>query len=282
MDADIHTLYKSDFYRVLDFRCRCTDCRESKPEHGEAFCISFVRKGNFLFNVFRRQLDSYTGCVLICKPEYERTITHTHVVPDQCTIFEFEKDFYRQLKERYGGSGFFGDNDWHSALVRTDADIEYLHYSVLRMATSGHGVKLLIDQLVMQIIAGTLGAIIEYRPDVRINGRLKQQHLATIETAKDYIAGNFTRDLSLMEISNHCCVSPFHFSRLFKIFTNTSPHQYLLSIRLQHAAMLLGNSDRPVADIAFTSGFNGVEHFTAAFRKKYKFPPARWREAPGK
>jgi AraC-like DNA-binding protein len=216
--------------------------------------------------------------VLGCKPEYERTITHTHAVPDQCTIFEFGKDFYHQLKERHARSGFFGDNDWHSTLVRTNADMEYLHYSVLQLAVSGRGYKLLIDQLVMQIVNGISGSIIEYRPDERINGRLKQQHLTTIETAKDYITGNFTRDLSLMEISNHCCVSPFHFSRLFKTFTNSSPHQYLLSIRLQHAAMLLGNSDDPVADIAFASGFNGVEHFTSAFRNKYKCPPARWRE----
>lgn len=216
--------------------------------------------------------------MLISKPEYERTITHTHAVPDECTIFEFDQDFYRQLKERYGVSGFFRDNDWHSALVRTDANMEYLGFSVLQLTANGQGSKLLMDQLVMQIIAGTVGTITEYQPDARINGRLKQQHLATIENAKDYIANNFTRDLSLMEISNHCCVSPFHFSRLFKAFTNSSPHRYLLSIRLRHAAMLLSSSDNPVADIAFASGFNGVEHFTAAYRNKYKCPPARWRD----
>jgi len=157
IEADIHTLYSSDLCRVLDFRCRCKDCRESKPEYGESFCISFVRKGNFLFNVFRRQLDSYTGCVLLSKPEYERTITHTHAVPDECTIFEFGKDFYRQLSDRYADAGFFRDNDWHSTLVRTDAEMEYLHYSVLQLALNRKGSKLQIDQLVLQIIAAVLG-----------------------------------------------------------------------------------------------------------------------------
>ena len=45
MNADIHTLYQSDFYRVLDFKCQCTDYRTSQPEYAQSFCISFVRKG---------------------------------------------------------------------------------------------------------------------------------------------------------------------------------------------------------------------------------------------
>jgi AraC-like DNA-binding protein len=277
IEADIHTLYSSDYYRVVDFRCRCTTCRESKPEYGDSFCISFVRKGNFVFNVFRRQLDSYTGCVLVSKPEYERTITHTHAVPDECTIFEFTRDFYEQVRGRFRGAGFLRDNDWHSALVRTDAGMEYLHYAVVQLMLSREKNKLEIDQIVMQIIEVVLGSITEYKPDVRITGRLKQQHLTTMESAKEYIAANFTRDLSLMEIANHSCVSPFHFSRLFKIFTNSTPHQYLLSMRLHQAAMLLRNTTSPVADIAYQAGFNGVEHFTTAFGQKYKCPPARWR-----
>jgi AraC-like DNA-binding protein len=277
IEADIHTLYNSDFYRVVDFRCRCTSCRESKPEYGDSFCISFVRKGNFVFNVFRRQLDSYTGCVLVSKPEYERTITHTHAIPDECTIFEFTKGFYEQLKARFKGADFLRDDDWHSALVRTDAGMEYMHFAAVQLMLGREKRKLEIDQVVMQIIEAVLGAITEYKPDIRVNGKLKRQHLTTMESAKAYITANFTRDLSLMEIANYCCVSPFHFSRLFKIFTNSSPYQFLLTIRLHHAAMLLRCTTSPVADIAYQSGFNGVEHFTSAFGQKYKCPPARWR-----
>src|SRR5213596_2476352 len=113
MQADIHTLYESDFYRVLDFRCRCKDCNTSKPEYSQSFAISFVRKGNFLFNVFRQSLDSYSGCVLVTKPGYERTVTHIHEVPDECSIFDFTADFYKKLTDQYGSLKFFRDNDLH-------------------------------------------------------------------------------------------------------------------------------------------------------------------------
>lgn len=277
MQADIHTLYESDFYRILDFRCRCNDCNRSKPEYSTAFAISFVRRGNFLFNVFRHSLDSYTGCVLITKPGYEHTVTHVHTVPDECTIFEFKDDFYRELQQQYGKAKLFTDRDLHSTLVRTSAEMEFYHFYIMQGLQRSNAGKLKTDNLVMEMLHKVLAAITDYQPDEKINLRLKKNHLATIEKARVYMTGHFTEDISLMEIAKHCYVSPFHFSRLFKTFTSSSPHQFLQAIRLQHAVMLLRNTSIPVADIAFSSGFNSIEYFTAAFRHRYKYPPSKFR-----
>lgn len=277
MQADIHTLYESDFYRILDFRCRCNDCRTSKPEYSQSFAISFIRKGNFLFNVFRHSLDSYSGCALITKPGYEHTVTHVHTVPDECTIFEFKPDFYEELKLHYDNSKLFTDPDLDSTLVHTNAEMEFLHYYILQLIKNRSGSKLQADNLVIEMIGKVLSSVTDYKPDARINPKLKKNHLITIERAREYITTHFTQDISLMEIASYCYVSPFHFSRLFKTFTSTSPHQFLQAIRLQHASMLLRNTNLPVADIAFTSGFNSIEYFSTAFRSKYKCPPAKFR-----
>jgi len=277
MDADIHTLYTSDFYRILDFKCRCTDCRTSKPEVTDTFCISFVRKGNFLFNVFRRALDSYNGTVLVTKPGYEHTVTHTHTVPDECTIFDFTPAFAEEIYQRWGGTPFFRNNDLHSTLLQTNAEIEFLHFFVLQLVLRRSGSRLQIDQLVMEIAEKVLGAITDYSPNPFITDRLKKHHLITIEKAKEYITTHFTEDISLVETARYCHTSPFHFSRIFKAFTSVSPHQFLLGIRLRHAEMLLCNSALPVADIAFSSGFNSLEHFSAAFSKKYQQSPTAFR-----
>ncbi|HEX6182260.1 MAG TPA: AraC family transcriptional regulator [Chitinophagaceae bacterium] len=283
MQADIHTLYSSDFYTIRDFICRCTDCRTSKPEYSPSFCISFVRKGNFIFNVFRHALDSYNGCVLITKPEYERTVTHAHAVPDECTIFDFKRDFFNGfLKEVYGRTHFFADNDLHSTIVRTNAETEFLHHYILQLIKLQAVSKLQVDHLVIEIINKVLNSITDYTPDHRIDARLKKNHLTTIEQAKEYMTTNFTDDISLMEIANYCHVSPFHFSRIFKTFTGISPHQFLLGLRLKNAELLLSDTAQPVADIAFSSGFNSLEHFTAAFRQKYTFSPSRYRMGKSK
>jgi len=277
MDADIHTLYESDFYRVLDFKCRCTDCKTSKPEYGNSFCISFVRKGNFLFNVFRNSMDSYTGCVLVTKPGYEHTVTHSHAVPDECTIFDFKEDFYNALIARYGNPRFLNNNDVHSTLVHADAETEFLHYSTIRYIITKSATKLEIDNQVMEIAERTMTTITDYEPNNKINNRLKKNHLATVECAKEYIVNNFLDDISLMQLADHCHVSPFHFSRIFKAFTSTSPHRYLLSVRLKNTELLLRNTNVPIIDIAYSSGFNSIEHFSAAFNQKYNCPPGKYR-----
>lgn len=277
MEADIYTRFEGDFYRILDFKCRCTDCGTSRPEYSNSFCISFVRKGNFLFNVFRQSLDSYTGCVLVTKPGYERTVTHAHTVPDECTIVDFRKGFYEQLLDQYGTLRFFTDNDLHSTLVRTTPETEFLHFQVIHLIMTNTATRLQIDNLVLEIIRQILAAITDYTPDIRITSRLKSNHLVTIERAKDYMHRHAADDISLIQLAEYCNVSPFHFSRLFKTFTATSPHQYLVTLRLKNAELLLRDTTQPIADIAFTSGFNSIEHFTIAFRQKYGYPPARFR-----
>jgi AraC-like DNA-binding protein len=130
----------------------------------------------------------------------------------------------------------------------------------------------------MEVIEKVLGNITDYKPDHRINARLKQNHLVTIERAREFLSNHFTDDISLMQVAEYCYVSPFYFSRLFKTFTSESPHQFLLTLRLKNAELLLRNTTQPVADVAFSSGFNSVEHFTAAFRRKYNSPPGAYRQ----
>jgi AraC family transcriptional regulator len=277
MNADIHTLYESDFYRILDFKCRCTDCKTSKPEYSESFSISFVRKGNFLFNVFRNSLDSYNGCVLITKPGYERTVTHVHTIPDECTIFDFKKEFYFELSEHYSGLRFLWSNDLHATLIKTKPDTELLHFQIVNSINSKSD-KLNIDSLVVEFIKATLHNICDYTIDLKIADKLKVNHLATIERAKNFMTKNFTNDFSLKDLAEHCYVSPFHFSRIFKTLTSYSPHQFLLNLRLKNAELLLKNTSLPVTEIAFSSGFNSVEYFINAFHSKHHCSPSKFRK----
>ncbi|MBC9794638.1 helix-turn-helix transcriptional regulator [Sinomicrobium sp. FJxs] len=277
MEADVFTLFSSDFYQVLDFKCRCTDCKTSKPEYTDAFSISFVRKGNFLFNVFRHSYDSHTGCILLTKPGYEHTVAHIHHIPDECTIIEFKADFYKSIKKHYSHA-FFADNDLHSLQISTTPETEFLHFQLMRLLFSRNYGKLQLDGIVLDIIEKTLGAIAEPRNEKKISARLKKNHLITIEQAKAFIIEEFDNDISLIDIADECCISPFHFSRIFKTFTSCSPYQFLLSVRLKNAEMLLKTSASPIADVAYVSGFNSVEHFTASFTARYSLSPGRFRE----
>src|SRR4051812_33024782 len=86
-------------------------------------------------------------------------------------------------------------------------------------------------------------------------------------------------------------LSPAHFSREFRRAFGVTPHQYLLTRRLERAAALLRHTDRSVADICFTVGLQSVGSFTTSFGRAFgrsatphraAFPPAASRaRVPG-
>ncbi|MEW6196908.1 MAG: AraC family transcriptional regulator [Bacteroidota bacterium] len=277
MGSETRILYQSNFYTIIDFKCNCnlkgTSCVEYQPD----FTMSYVRKGNFLFNVFRNSLDAYNGWILLNKPEHEHTVTHFDGLPDECTIFKFNKEFYETIKLDFENlqEKFFNNNDVHSVLIKADAEFEHMHYSILQTLRTKKISNMIIDSFVLEMLYSTLTALHDCEEPVTFSERFKRNHLTTIEKAKHFINEKFEEDISLFDVAENCFVSPFHFSRIFKTITSYSPYQYLLNVRLKKAEILLKTTDLPVTQICFKSGFQNLEHFSYAFKRKYQIAPSR-------
>jgi len=61
-------------------------------------------------------------------------------------------------------------------------------------------------------------------------------------------------------------VSEAHFARSFKDAFGVPPHRYLLTRRIERAKALLRDTDLPVTDIAFQTGWNSLGTFGRIFR----------------
>jgi AraC-like DNA-binding protein len=68
-------------------------------------------------------------------------------------------------------------------------------------------------------------------------------------------------------------LSPFHFARIFQGVTGCSPHQYVMRMRLQHAAGHLAARPAKVLDIALDAGFGDVSNFNHAFKREFGMSP---------
>jgi AraC-like DNA-binding protein len=97
--------------------------------------------------------------------------------------------------------------------------------------------------------------------------------------AKDIVDARFREQLDVPALARAAYLSPAHFSREFRRAFGETPHQYLLTRRLERAAALLRNTDRSVADICFTVGLRSVGSFTTSFRRAYGMSPTAYRAA---
>jgi len=87
-----------------------------------------------------------------------------------------------------------------------------------------------------------------------------------IVQAKLYIDNNYAEKIDLNNISGEACFSKFHFIRLFKTIYGKTPHQYLISYRIEKAIQLL-RAERPVTEVCFMVGFESVSSFSGLFKR---------------
>jgi AraC-like DNA-binding protein len=102
--------------------------------------------------------------------------------------------------------------------------------------------------------------------------------------AKDLADARYAEPLTVADLARVAGLSAAHFSREFRRTFGESPHQYVLTRRLERAAALLRNTDRTVTEICFAVGLASLGSFTTSFGRVYgvaplayrsTFPPAR-------
>src|SRR2546421_6179959 len=97
--------------------------------------------------------------------------------------------------------------------------------------------------------------------------------------AKDLIDARYREPLDVAALARAARLSPAHFSREFRRAFGETPHQYLLTRRLERAAALLRHTDRSVSEICLTVGLTSLGSFTTSFGRVYGMTPTAYRAA---
>jgi AraC-like DNA-binding protein len=97
--------------------------------------------------------------------------------------------------------------------------------------------------------------------------------------AKDILHSSFADNPDLRTVSRAACLSTPQLVRQFKTVFQTTPHQYLVKIKLFEAARLLQHTSAPVHEITWRCGFEDTSAFCRAFTATYGISPLRYRVA---
>lgn len=95
---------------------------------------------------------------------------------------------------------------------------------------------------------------------------------------KNYIDDHYKGDMSLEQLANHVGMTPTAFSRYFKLRTGKNLSEYIVDIRLGHAARLLVDTTDSVSEICWATGFNTLSNFNRLFLKRKGCTPTEFRK----
>lgn len=89
----------------------------------------------------------------------------------------------------------------------------------------------------------------------------------------EHIERNLHKPISLDEIANSACLSKYHLHRLMRNFLGQPLISYITRIRLERALMYLKTSSKSVAEVANDLGYQSVNSFIKAFKKRFGVSP---------
>lgn len=112
-------------------------------------------------------------------------------------------------------------------------------------------------------------------PSVRVNKQ--KEYLQKFNDVFEYIDAHYMDDLTLEAVASSVGFSKYHFTRLFKQYTNSTFYDYLSYKRLKVAETLLEQPDLSITEIAMQSGFSSISTFNRIFRQQKDCTPSEYR-----
>lgn len=107
---------------------------------------------------------------------------------------------------------------------------------------------------------------------------LNQKENSTIDKIFTFSFRHFLQPVTLAEVAAEANMSIPTFCRFFKRNIKKSYFDFLKELRIGHACKLLRESNTPIIDICYTSGYNSWAHFSKQFKNVKEITPNKYRK----
>lgn len=104
------------------------------------------------------------------------------------------------------------------------------------------------------------------------------KHQQLVECVKATLHEDLSANISLKDLAQLHHTSPYHLSRVFKMFNGEGINQYRQRLRLHHLSLELQHTSKDLIDLAFDFGFSSHSHMSASFKSTFGVTPSERRE----
>lgn len=102
---------------------------------------------------------------------------------------------------------------------------------------------------------------------------------SAVNSVVRYISENFCESFKISDLAAMHGYSPNHLSGIFKRYTGESITQFAINARVRAACGMLADTDKTIAEVAVSCGFDNISYFNRTFLKKIGVTPGCYRTA---
>src|SRR5262249_31173823 len=223
-----------------------------------------VRRGSFGYRARGVLSELVAGSLLVGHPGDEYVCTHDHAVGDECLFFQLTP----ALAESMGGRR----DVWRTGAVPPLPELMVLGELARAAAWGRPDVRREEGGLLR---ASRMVGVVSPRSRTPATVDARDRRRA-VEAAL-WLDAHAHEPVGLEAVADAVDLSAFHFLRLFARVLGVTPHQYLVRVRLRHAAALLAGEAPAITERPADGGLGELSHFVRTFRRAAGVSPRGFR-----
>lgn len=106
------------------------------------------------------------------------------------------------------------------------------------------------------------------------------RQLHAVDRAKVFVSQNYQQDISMEQTAEYVNLSPYYFSKLFKLQTGETFVDYVTRLRIGKAKQMLRIEAFSLKEISYEVGYNDPNYFSRVFKKITGVTPTEYRQQP--
>ena len=134
--------------------------------------------------------------------------------------------------------------------------------------------KPLYEEILASLLNDLLLLICRQQEQDRQPGSIQDEIIEAIA----YLSEHYNQDISVSEYAKTRHISTNHFIRSLKQYTGMTPKQYIVSLRMTNAQMLLESSSYTIQEIADFVGYGDALYFGRLFKREMGMTPSQYRK----
>jgi AraC family transcriptional activator of pyochelin receptor len=137
--------------------------------------------------------------------------------------------------------------------------------------------NLYVEAKVTELLIQALDKVGHFHSNAAARIVLRPYDIERIKEAAELLIQNMDSPLTIVELAHRVGLNDYKLKKGFKQVYGTTIFNYFMSARMERAKSLLEDTNIPIMDIAYMTGYRNISNFITAFRKNFGGSPGSLR-----